>query len=295
MKYAALIVTYNRLDKLQLCLRATFALPFDLIIIIDNASSDGTEQWLSSLNEPRLRIQRMNHNIGGAGGFKYGAYYATTLNIDWFFFFDDDAYPATNLLDNFARLKKDHYQIFCSKVLTPDYKICPMNIPYKKIPSTVSETIAYKLNPDRFLPNVNSTCEVETFSFVGSIIHKDILQKYAHKIVEDLFIYFDDLAFSYYLSQNNHKILYVSDLVFIHDVILRANIFSNKKFYYLIRNLIITYKIYKNKPFYSLTVVVCRIMTHFVSCILHKNRIQSLKHLLNGLKDGICYKTNQIS
>lgn len=48
MKYAALIVTYNRLEKLQLCWKATAALSFEHIVIVDNASSDGTEQWLAA-------------------------------------------------------------------------------------------------------------------------------------------------------------------------------------------------------------------------------------------------------
>lgn len=294
MKCAALIVTYNRLNKLQLCLRATFALKFDTIIVIDNASTDGTEQWLSSLKESRLQILRMKNNIGGAGGFKYGAQYIASLDIDWIFFFDDDAYPAENLLDNFIQFKKDNYQIFCCRVLTPDYKICSMNIPFKKIPSTLLATIHYKINPKQFLPQSDAICEVQTFSFVGTIIHKNILKKYSHIIIDDLFIYFDDLAFSYYLSQKNNKILYVPDFIFVHDVILHSQIFSNKKLYYLVRNLIITHKIYRNKPFFTLPSTLCRIMTCFLLCMIQKNRVQSLRYLFNGIKDGFNYKVKNI-
>ncbi len=294
MKCAALIVTYNRLDKLQLCIKATCALKFDKIIVIDNASYDGTAQWLASLNESRLQILRMKNNLGGAGGFKYGAQYISSLNIDWIFFFDDDAYPEKNLLSNFSILEKNNYQIFSCKVLTPKHKISFMNIPFKKIPSTLFQTICYKLNPRQFLPNPNENCEVQTFSFVGAIIHKTILEKYAHTIMENLFIYFDDLAFSYYLSQHHHKILYVSNLIFIHDVILHSNIYSNKKLYYLIRNLIITYKSFKDKPFFTLPTVLFRILAAFICCLMQNNKIQSFKYLLSGLKDGLLYKPQKL-
>ncbi|HHK5924739.1 TPA: glycosyltransferase [Serratia marcescens] len=72
MKYAALIVTYNRLEKLQLCWKATAALSFEHIVIVDNASSDGTEQWLAAQDDPRLRVIRTERNLGGLGDLKKG-------------------------------------------------------------------------------------------------------------------------------------------------------------------------------------------------------------------------------
>ena len=84
MKYAALIVTYNRLEKLQLCWKATAALSFEHIVIVDNASSDGTEQWLAARDDPRLRVIRTERNLG-AGGFKKGLsiyhLFATRLGV----------------------------------------------------------------------------------------------------------------------------------------------------------------------------------------------------------------------
>lgn len=48
MNYSVVIVTYNRLSLLKECIAAVKnqVLPFDNIIIIDNASSDGTVEYL---------------------------------------------------------------------------------------------------------------------------------------------------------------------------------------------------------------------------------------------------------
>lgn len=84
MKYAALIVTYNRLEKLQLCWKATAALSFEHIVIVDNASSDGTEQWLVA-QMTRVCGSSVQNAIWGAGDLKKGLsiyhLFATRLGV----------------------------------------------------------------------------------------------------------------------------------------------------------------------------------------------------------------------
>lgn len=52
MKCTALIVTFNRLEKLKKSMRETVEAGFSSIVIVNNGSSDGTREWLSSLSEP---------------------------------------------------------------------------------------------------------------------------------------------------------------------------------------------------------------------------------------------------
>lgn len=51
MKCTALIVTFNRLEKLKKSVRETVKAGFSSIVIVNNGSSDGTREWLSSLSE----------------------------------------------------------------------------------------------------------------------------------------------------------------------------------------------------------------------------------------------------
>lgn len=295
IKTTALIVTYNRLGKLKNSLQKTCALPFDTIVILNNESTDGTQEWLDSLDDSRLRILHQEKNLGGAGGFKHGLHYINQfVETDWIFCFDDDAYPDSGLLDHFLRLDKKECQIFCSKVITPRGKICPMNIPYKKIPHNLKESIHYKLFPDRYLPHHDKNCDVESFSFVGSIFHTNVIRQHTHAIYENFFIYFDDLSFSFYLKNQGYRIHYDPELVFIHDIDGNTTLYSGQKLYYLIRNLILTYKLFPKKPLYTLPVIFFRILFICSLCLWHSRKKENLSKIVQGIWDGMTHKLQSL-
>ena len=142
MKIAALIVTYNRLEKLKKCWAAVEPLTFHEIVIVDNASTDATSDWLRSLNDPRLKIISSEVNDGGAGGFYRGSdWLVLNSTPDWVLFFDDDAYPDFTLLENFVVSDKQNAQAIATRVLDMRGTRCKMNIPWKKIPNTVGELL----------------------------------------------------------------------------------------------------------------------------------------------------------
>lgn len=103
---AAVIVTYNRkallARNIQMLLRQTQ--PFDRIFIIDNCSTDGTEEFLRAQGwpaEPFVYI-RMPENLGGAGGFCAGTRAAFEAGAQWIVLMDDDGAAADP--DTFAIL-----------------------------------------------------------------------------------------------------------------------------------------------------------------------------------------------
>ena len=79
-KIAAIIVTYNRKELLAECLDAIGKQTYKPVVvyIIDNASSDGTDEWIRSNGYDRCkegieyRYVYLSQNIGGAGGFYTG-------------------------------------------------------------------------------------------------------------------------------------------------------------------------------------------------------------------------------
>lgn len=85
---AAVIVTYNRKTLLEDCVNAVLAqtLAVDRLVIIDNASTDGTVQWIQDSGLPenqRVHYCRMEYNAGGAGGFAEGIRQAMGTGADW--------------------------------------------------------------------------------------------------------------------------------------------------------------------------------------------------------------------
>ena len=74
-KTAAVVVTYNRKDLLEKCidrLRQQKNAACD-IIIVDNASTDGTADMIKcQYSVPEVIYMNTGANLGGAGGFQYG-------------------------------------------------------------------------------------------------------------------------------------------------------------------------------------------------------------------------------
>ena len=72
-RIAAVVVTYNRLDLLQRLLEALDAFgDVDEVLVVDNASTDGTGEWLAGLDGERVHGRTLATNTGGAGGFHDG-------------------------------------------------------------------------------------------------------------------------------------------------------------------------------------------------------------------------------
>lgn len=98
MKYSIVIVTYNRCSLLKECIQCALSQTYAAshLIVIDNASTDGTAAYLDSLDEPRLLWKRMEKNLGGAGGFYEGLKLAHELHDDCHIIIDDDAMLAAD-------------------------------------------------------------------------------------------------------------------------------------------------------------------------------------------------------
>lgn len=98
-KIAAVIVTYNRKKLLEQNITAILSqnVLVDKIIIIDNHSNDGTEEYIKTLFKDQLKIFQyifLDSNIGGAGGFETGVRIAYNEGFDLIWLMDDDGRPG---------------------------------------------------------------------------------------------------------------------------------------------------------------------------------------------------------
>lgn len=139
---AAVVVTYNRKELLCRCLAALQAqntVKPD-ILVIDNASTDGTEQAVKTLAIPGLQYYNTGRNLGGAGGFSFGVRAAVQAGYEYLWLMDDDTLPEPDALQAFLRVDKEHrghYGWLSSRALTPEGEDQPMNrqrkTPYRDI------------------------------------------------------------------------------------------------------------------------------------------------------------------
>jgi GT2 family glycosyltransferase len=191
-RVAAVVVTYNRLDKLKTVLEKLGAqtMPPEWIVIVDNASTDGTAEYLDALSNPVLDLTTLTENTGGAGGFATGMKRAYDLGADLFWLMDDDCYPEPDalehLVDGHAVAMKSMpggVPFACSLVYYDDQELAEMNIPA----------------PDwkwaRLWVQGQRAVLVQTCSFVSALYTRETVERIGLPLRE-YFIWFDDAAYA---------------------------------------------------------------------------------------------------
>ena len=110
---AAVVVTWNRATLVERILRAIDhgqARP-DVVIVVDNASTDDTPAVLDRLAgelDTPLRVVRLPTNTGGAGGFRAGLAAALETDAELFWLMDDDGQPPPDCLAALLQHTDDH-------------------------------------------------------------------------------------------------------------------------------------------------------------------------------------------
>lgn len=134
MHIVAVVVTHNRKESLLRCigaLRRQRGAHTD-ILVVDNASDDGTAEALAPLmEEDAILYRNTGENLGGAGGFNVGMRLAVEAGYDRLWVMDDDCIPDPDalaaLLRADARLGGD-YGFLSGIAYWRDGSLCRMNI-----------------------------------------------------------------------------------------------------------------------------------------------------------------------
>ncbi|MFF8188108.1 glycosyltransferase family 2 protein [Microbacterium sp. NPDC016588] len=211
---AAVVVTFNRLEKLKTVLASLEAqtLAPATILVVDNASTDGTGDYLARRSwELPHEIVTMSTNSGGAGGFAEGMLRAYATGADHVWIMDDDCYPEPGalgaLVQGFdsavAELGSD-VPFACSVVKFVDGSICEMNNP---VPTW---------DWARLLVQGQSNVMVSACSFVSVLIPRWVIAEYGLPY-RDYFIWFDDREYTLRLTRRCPGVQ-VMDSTVIHDM-----------------------------------------------------------------------------
>jgi len=115
-----LVVTWNRCEDLQRCLESALKqtyVPYE-IVVVDNASSDGTVDMLRE-KYPSVRLIQLNENIGCPSARNVGIKECSTKYV---YCLDDDGWLSDNAIElsvNFAEEKSDS-AVVMSKIAVVD-------------------------------------------------------------------------------------------------------------------------------------------------------------------------------
>ena len=98
--FSIVITTYNRLTLLKRAVRSAFSQSLAAeVVVVDNASEDGTQVWAQSLGD-RIKYVRNTTNSNHAGAVNAGV---AAASGDWIKLVDDDDYLAENCLEVMAK------------------------------------------------------------------------------------------------------------------------------------------------------------------------------------------------
>lgn len=187
------IISFNRKNELQTTLTNVFCQDYNEIevIVIDNASSDGTLEMVRS-HFPTVKVIALDKNIGIAGwniGFK-------SAKGNYILVLDDDSYPLRNSIKGGVELLES----------SKDTGILAFNIynSYFKF----SETLSFPKYP-------------RTFIGCGALIRREVIETvgYYNSLI---FIYNNELEYSARCYDKGIRIIYAEHLQIIHNQSMRS-------------------------------------------------------------------------
>ena len=301
-RLVAVVTTFNRLDQIQVTLKRLLDEKCAVVLVVDNGSTDGTREWLSSLNEPRLRTVFPDGNLGGAGGFELGMRTALADHTpDWVVVMDDDARPYSGAFQVFLDSNKDGWGAISAAVYYPDGEICEMNRPSKNPFWHLGAFLKTALGGGRQGFHITDSAysgsemlAVDAASFVGMFISAETLRNFGFPDAR-LFIYGDDVLYSLRIRKAGVRIGFNPSIKFAHD----CSTFTGKtraykplwKAYYNYRNGLMSYRAAAGIFFPAVLLVV--IPKWFFLGRHYGNDRRIFNHLLwRALRDGLFSRTD---
>ena len=233
-RVVAVVVTYNRRDLLLEALAAVSAQTRapDAVIVVDNASSDGTAAEVRA-KFPAVQLAELTRNSGGAGGFAYGMAQALAGHADLIWLMDDDTVPEPGALEALLTAR-DRYPpgqppaLVASRVVWTDGRAHPMNTPRTK---------PFASQADRLAAGAVGCTPIRSASFVSVLVDAGECRRRGLPQA-DYFLWNDDFEFTTRLLRGNTGLLCPASVV-VHKTATFAatNVDPGaERFFYEVRN-----------------------------------------------------------
>ena len=190
-RVVAVVVAWNRRELLVEGLRALSAQtrPVDQIVVIDNASTDGSSEAAREA-VPEAQVVVLPRNTGGAGGFAAGIERALNVHhADLVWLMDDDTVPTDTALAELIAVREASGReaaVLASKVVWTDGRPHPMNMP--RVNPFASAGV-------RAAAEAHNCYPIRSASFVSVLIDASAVRAVGLPIA-DYFLWNDDFEFT---------------------------------------------------------------------------------------------------
>lgn len=290
---ASVTVAFNAAHILPRQLDALMhqSLKLDEIIVVDNASNDGTAEMLAT-RYPEVTVLSLPENSGVGGGCAAGLTHAAIAKRhDWTWLLDGDSVPSPEglqkLFEGLQYLTEDTAQ---TAILAPRCVNLRTSMSYPGLSWRGGRLVPTTGDPSQPLTFVDSVISS------GSLIRREAVEAVGLPRV-DFFIDFVDYEYCLRLRRKGFRIAVVRDSILDHEIGTQTtfNIFGRKKFwadhapwreYYMARNE--TFTIWQYYP--QLTTkafVVYKFAHHALGIVLFgKQKLACLGMMCRGFVDG---------
>jgi rhamnopyranosyl-N-acetylglucosaminyl-diphospho-decaprenol beta-1,3/1,4-galactofuranosyltransferase len=231
-RVVAVVVTYNRRELLLESLaavRAQSRAP-DVVIVVDNASSDGTAAAVRD-RYPDVALAELARNTGGAGGFASGLTLALADAADLVWLMDDDTVPEPGALRALLEARGRHPggppAVMASRVVWTDGRAHPMNTPRPK---------PFATGPERDAAAAAGCVPIRSASFVSILVDAGVCRERGLPQA-DYFLWNDDFEFTTRLLRGRAGLLCPGSVV-VHKTKTfgSTDVDPGPRFFYEVRN-----------------------------------------------------------
>jgi len=286
----AVIVTYNRLNDLKVCVEALRNQSYQYldILVVNNGSSDGTKEWLSEQSNVFVVNQE---NLGGAGGFYTGMEYMMTHDYEFLVMMDDDGIPdnkeVETLISAYEQKCKENLVILNALVVDKDDK---QYSAFSWRHGSNRSNVISELMKEQCI-------EGDIHPFNGTLISRSVMERIG-LVKKEMFIWGDEEEYMARAVRNNITLLTVTNAIHYHpkEKGKKGNVFPFiKKYQVLIKPYSMSHIYYRNKSFllknyperfrYNAIQYCAAYIIRFLTHLEFKELIKFLKYFQRGRKN----------
>jgi GT2 family glycosyltransferase len=278
----AVVVTHNRKALLRECLAALGrqSVPPDRVLVIDNASSDGTGEMVSGAF-PHAELVRLEQNVGGAGGFHEGLRRAHESGAAWVWLMDDDTIPDEDALEQLLLAAEPdglpRPLLLASKAVWTDGSLHPMNAPGtdRRDVDRMVRAAARHLVPLR------------SATFVSLLVSREAIDRHGLPNAH-YFIWSDDIEYTARVTRRDPAYLVPRSVVRHATTTAYTSVTSSGgRFYFHVRNTLLMLRSRSWALDEKLALVYSLVTTS--AAYLRANRFDAASRgvVLAGLRDGL--------
>lgn len=272
----AVVLTYNRKDLLYSCITSIFEQTFkpQTILVLDNASTDGTEVLLEEkcallsddsganiepfsiiktgqYNNIKIIYKKLIHNSGSSGGFYNAIKSAHALGHSWLFITDDDVTYEKNAIEKMYSATPYSKCIQSSKDY-PNGEMFHWN-------GGISERSGRIFSSPEKFSELNRFYTVNFGCFEGMLISSELIDKIGYP-KKEFFMYGDDTYYGFKASKFT-QVMYLSDLL-VHKQLDKRNETKVNE------NILQAYLIYRNLTYVAKKVSNCKLCFYFQTFVV---------------------------